>query len=124
MGHPEQDFQITVAQYLDRALPREYAWTAIGHGGGGRVRGGILKAMGVKPGWSDIIILKPSHIFDLVRFIGLELKSERGALSQSQRDVRRLIKSVGGMIYVCRTMDEVEGALRAELIPLRARVAA
>ena len=126
MRHEEQAFHIAVAQYLDVALPPEYPWTTIGHGGGGKTRGSILKAMGVKPGWPDIIILAPSISWgsSSSRFIGLELKAERGKLSPAQKDVHERILFVGGFVHICRTLAEVEGALRAEMIPLRAKMSA
>ncbi len=126
MNHVEQNFHIVVAQFLNLALPPEYPWTTIGHGGGGKTRGGILKAMGVKPGWPDIIILKPGFVDGNgnLRFIGLELKAERGRLSPQQNSVHGSIKIAGGMVYVTRTLAEVEGALRAEMIPLRAKMSA
>ena len=120
----EQAFHISVAQYLDVALPPEYPWTTIGHGGGGKTRGAILKAMGVKPGWGDIMILRPGFDGMSVRFIGLELKSERGRLSVAQKSVHMNIAMAGGIVYVCRTLAEVEGALLAEMIPLRAKMTA
>lgn len=124
MQRAEQDFHISVAQYLDLALPPEYPWTTIGHGGGGKTRGAILKAMGVKPGWPDIIILAPSISHVASRFIGLELKTSRGRLSPAQKDVHLNILYIGGFVHVCRTLAEVEGALLAEMIPLRAKMSA
>ncbi len=125
MNHVEQNFHIAVAQYLDLALPPEYPWTTIGHGGGGKVRGGILKAMGLKAGFPDIMILAPSFISQASsRFIGLELKTARGRLSSEQKHVHSLILFVGGFVHICRSLAEVEGALRAEMIPLRAKMSA
>lgn len=125
-SHPEQDLHKAVAQYLHLALPEEYEWTTIGHGGGGALRGAILKATGVKPGWPDIIILKPvdQHLYTgLVRFLGIELKAHKGSpLSNHQKHIRRRIFAIGGHVHVCRSLEQVQGCLRAEMIPLRINI--
>ena len=114
MRRPEQAFHIAVARYLDLALPPEYPWTTIGHGGGGKVRGAILKAMGVKPGWPDIIVLGARRV------IGLELKAAKGRMSRDQVELHSALMRAGALVYVCRDLTDVESALRDSNILLRA----
>ena len=122
---PEAAFQRRVAFYLSFALPQDAFWSAIGHGGGGKIRGAQLLLMGVKPGVPDIIILWCGI------FVGLELKAAKGTTSPAQDRAASKIEMAGGQYYVCRTIDDVIDALRLsgipsrvrEGIPLRARVA-
>ena len=53
---PEQALQQAVARYLELALPKYARFTAFPAGGGGRVRGARLKAMGLAKGVPDILI--------------------------------------------------------------------
>lgn len=128
---PEQDFHVTAADYLRRALPSTTPWTTIAHGAylgdgiktfkdGRRIpirvlRAAKLERMGLRPGWPDIIILAS-------RFVGLELKSRWGVLSDDQRAVHALIRGAGGEVYVVKTLDEIEAALWREKISLRCRI--
>ena len=117
MKRTEQSLHISVAQYLILALDPKIPWTTIGHGGGGAVRGAILKAMGVKPGWPDIMI------FVLPRPIFLELKSKKGSTSPAQLAIHHLLRSRGAATYVCRSVEEVIDVLTLEGLPLRAKIA-
>lgn len=116
--NPEQRLQIAVAQYLEHALKPPTWWSAIGHGGGGRVRGAFLKAMGVKPGIADLVFIHPTRDGPLV--VWIELKSEKGDQSDAQTDFEFAISEGGCLYFVARSVDEVEGFLRGVGIPLAA----
>ena len=61
---PEQALQIATAEFLDWALMPPYRWLHIPNGERrDAVIGKILKAMGVKPGAADALILGPSFPF-------------------------------------------------------------
>jgi hypothetical protein len=103
---------MAVAQFLALALPQHCVWTTFPAGGGGRIRGAQLKAMGLMAGWPDIQILVRSTAYDtsypLSRFIGLELKREKGGhVTQSQHDAHALIKNAGGAVYVVKALTEI-----------------
>lgn len=123
---PEQEFHKTVARFLDAALPPSCWWTTFPAGGGGKARGGKLKAMGLKPGVADILILQ-ARAGGFLHAIWIELKVPKGkgqskpqlAFAQAMADLSRAVT-----IHVCRTLEQVEAALRASYIPLRARVMA
>ena len=122
----EQIFHISAAEYLDLALPEHAAWTTFPAGGGGKTRGGILKAMGLKAGWPDIQILVRATAFDsarsMCRFIGLELKSKDGLVTKAQTDRHALIKKAGGQVYVVRTIDDIYSVLtKFEHLRLKAK---
>lgn len=116
MNRPEQSLHRAVAQYLEVALDPRIPWTTIGHGGGGKVRGAILKSMGVKPGWPDIMIfLGPQTIF-------LELKSPKGATSAHQKMLHMHLRARGAFVAICRSVEEVEDVLCDRGLPVRATV--
>jgi hypothetical protein len=117
---PEQQLQIQVARYLTLALRPPTLWTAIGHGGGGKVRGAILKAMGMQPGWPDFLIFHPD--FNEVCVLGVEMKSDVGSLSAPQRDVRDGFKAVNAIYLIARSVEMVQTYLRAYGIPLHAKL--
>ena len=118
MKRLEQQFQQSVAAYLERVLPPGVFWTAVGHGGGGRTRGAILKSMGVRPGVPDLIFLYHG------RFLGIELKAGKGTLSSAQDSCASLIVAAGGTWASARTLDDVERTLVAFGIPLKGVVRA
>ena len=113
---PEQSLHIAVANYLALALDPSIPWTTIGHGGGGAVRGAILKAMGVKPGWPDIIIFTHPVIF-------LELKSSVGTTSPDQKIVFAALRARGAHVHICRSCDDVQVVLEREGLTLKAKLA-
>lgn len=126
---PEQEFHKTVARFLNAALPPSCWWTTFPAGGGGKARGGKLKAMGLKPGVADILILyrRPfeAMLADrwAVRVLWLELKTPKGRLSDGQEAfTEKMGEFIGVAVEVCRSLDDVQGALEHAGINLNARV--
>ena len=123
-GQPEFRFHCDVADYLDKALPASCWWTTFPSGGGGKVRGGKLKAVGLKAGVPDIMILHR----DGTRFqiLWLELKAPNGRLSPAQAVFVRAMYSFQPSVgfAVCRTLEDVEAACVDAEIPMRAHVQA
>lgn len=122
---PEDQFQATVAQYLDRALPLASWWTATANGawlGGDKRRRMIqaarLKRTGVKNGAPDIIILWDG------RFFGIELKTGKTPQTQDQKDCEDAIHIAGGGYALARSLEGVETILRHWGFPLRATIGA
>lgn len=118
MANPEQAFQRAVAAFLDVALPHDCYWTAIGHGGGGELRGAILKGMGLKAGCPDVLIVHGGK----AHFI--ELKAPRGSLSPAQKLAHMAITEAGATVAVCKTLEQIEAALDGWGIALGATVKA
>lgn len=123
---PEQDLQKAVSQFLTLALthPQTF-WTAFPAGGGGKARGGQLKAMGLKAGVPDLLII------DRGRVLWIELKTDandaagtqRGKLSQAQKQAQEALRMAGCWIITCRSVDEVENVLRSWKVPMTGRIA-
>lgn len=101
------------AQYLAKVLKPDVVWTTFPAGGGGKARGGMLKALGLKAGWPDIQIIREG------RYYGVELKAIEGSLSKAQRDVHEQIKLAGGYVSVCRSVNDLERQIVDWRIPNR-----
>ncbi len=114
--HPEDDLHITIAQFLDLALPDDAVWTTVEHGGyRTKTEAAKLKAKGVKPGWPDIQIVYRG------RMVCFELKAPGRKLSPVQIDMHARLSLAGVLIYpgVVTCVEQVEGFLRP-IIPLKA----
>lgn len=116
MKRPEQTLQIQVAKYLAVALKPPVWWSAIGHGGGGASRGAFLKAMGMKAGVPDIILLWPNNK------AGIELKAPKGKLSPAQKQIIKDWSAAGAYVGVCKSLEEVAALLTKLGVPLHASV--
>lgn len=110
--------QCAVVGYLTLAFPKGcgVVWTHFPAGGGGKVRGAMLKRAGLRPGMPDIVIFHDSRTF----FI--ELKTDKGRLSKVQSDCHADLWSAGFPVAVARSVDEVENLLRSWKIPTQARI--
>jgi hypothetical protein len=117
MKRPEQAFQQQVAQYLALSLGGTAWFSAIPLGGGGRLRGAILKGMGVKSGIPDIFIVDGGRVF------GLELKAPKGTVSEAQERSHSDLRRAGCPVAVCKSIAEVAIFLERHGIAVKARLA-
>lgn len=100
--------------YLSKALPVGAYYSSIDIGTAGSARQGMLrKARGVRPGISDMIV-----VYNNVT-IWLELKVG-SSLSPAQQLFRDAVTANGHLWALARSTEDVEAALRAAGIPLRA----
>jgi hypothetical protein len=125
MKKPEQALHIQVARFLKLVLREPTLWSTFPAGGGGKVRGSFLKAMGLQAGMPDILIFDRGPTINngvtFTRLIGLELKAGKGRQSDSQKDIARRFEQVGGVYLIARSLDEVEILLRAAGVPVYAK---
>lgn len=99
----EHELQIQVAQYLNLVLPSQTAWHHSPNEGKHKIHYRKLqKKKGLHAGWPDIEIIHRG------RFIGIELKTEKGRLSKAQKLCHSKITMAGGLITVCRSLEEVQ----------------
>jgi hypothetical protein len=105
-------------RFLGTALPPDSFMFAVTNQRGTRRKFemGVLKAMGARAGVPDLVILHRG------RFIGLEVKAEKGKLSDRQADCADAIVNAGGFFSVVRSVEEAERCLRAWGVILRATV--
>jgi hypothetical protein len=113
--HPEAALQRTIAAYLSWALAPPAYWSAIGHGGGGQMRGRILKGMGVKAGLPDILIVHDG----IAHWI--ELKAEKGVLSDAQIVTHAALRAAKCPVAVVRSLDELRLLLAGPWWPIPLR---
>lgn len=122
----EAQLHRSVAAFLRQALKPPTTWTTMPAGGGGRIRGAQLKAMGLQPGWPDLVVIHRlparAHVGSIVA--GIELKTKKGSQSVEQESVQKEFENAGCLYYVARSLEEVEGFLRGAGIPLHATVSA
>ena len=108
-NRPEQAIQKAVIQYL-MILENLGELTFFHVPNGGRrskTEGGIFKAMGVKPGVADLVILLPGG-----RTAFIEIKAGKGRLSPAQKAFRNTAEVLGFPFAECRAVDEVERFVR------------
>ena len=112
MYKTEDEIQIEVANWLDHKLPKNWRWYHPPNGGWRKKStAGRLKAMGVKAGIPDVVILRPdgSPIY-------IELKSFGGVLSNAQKAFRDWCAETRQPYFVARSVGEVEVALKEYLM--------
>lgn len=118
MIHHEWKAQETDHTFLRHALPPDAYFTAIDHGRLGRGKSGIAagaarKRRGVKAGIPDWLIV----------WRGVTLWIERkvnAGVSTEQKLARDALRANGHLWVLARTLDDIEAALVAAGIPLRA----
>ena len=60
----------------------------------------IFKAMGLKSGVSDVIVLMPNKV------LFIEFKAAKGAQTPKQRDFQQAVETLGFDYYICRSLEE------------------
>lgn len=118
-AQPERQFQRAVAEYLSCALPADAVFTAIPAGDGR-----VTRAPGYRAGMPDIMVMYYDVNGDGPKVICFELKAKLGRLSRAQIHTHNALRIAGASVYTVKTLSEVEGWLRLNGIPLRAKVAA
>ena len=115
----ESSIQTAIMRYLDHALPASYRAFAIPNGGKrDRITGAIMKREGVKAGVPDIAIVRGGgHI------AFLEVKNEKGRLSNSQQEFRDWCGANSVPFAIVRGVADAEAFLLDLGIPIRARAA-
>jgi VRR-NUC domain len=113
----EYEFHLQVAKFLNYALDKNSMWAHCPNGGYRHAtEAKRLKAMGVMPGLPDILILNNG------RATWVELKREKRAyLSPAQAHCHKRLLAAGSPVSVCRNLDDLEAALVAAGIPIKAR---
>jgi hypothetical protein len=111
--NPEAQLHKAAADYLDRILPPKSWWTTIPAGGGGVIRGAILKRLGYQAGTPDLLICFAGK----AHFI--ELKAKQGRLSAEQVGQMEALNEASVPVEVCRSITDIGLALSRWQIPTR-----
>ena len=103
----ETQFHKAVVSYLS-ALKLRCFWFHVPNTHSGGVRWGAkLKSMGLRAGVADLVFFLPGG-----KAVCMELKTPKGRLSDSQKEFRESCSDLGVGYVVCRSMEDVEEALR------------
>jgi hypothetical protein len=98
---PEQQIQRAVFQHLhQRGAPNVFAFHPANGGWRSAVEGAIFKALGVVAGVPDVVVIRDGVTY------ALELKSEGGHLSDSQRATHEAMIAAGAIVGVAIGLDE------------------
>lgn len=68
------------------------------------IEGNRMKAMGVVPGVSDLIYLRPKDEGNLY----IEMKTETGVQSKEQKEFEQLVTRLGYQYIICRSFDQFQ----------------
>lgn len=108
MNHEESKLQKSCVAWF-RAQYRQYA-SLLTHptneGNGNRISGAIHKGEGTIPGVTDLLLFLPSEYDRMYFGLGLELKTDTGRQSQSQKDFQAMFQAAGYCYIVIRSLDE------------------
>lgn len=116
--HIEDDLQRDVMTYLRAVLPDTVrAWHTPNGGKRNAREAARLKAQGVMPGVSDVLIMW--NEFGSVGVACIELKAPKGTTSEAQKDFLAFANSVECWTFICRSVDDVKAALKSCEIPTK-----
>jgi len=120
MNRPEEQLQRAVVMLLQIYESRGLlAFCAVPNGGWrSKAEAGAFVALGVRRGVPDLLVWALGGCF------GVELKSAKGGLSVEQVAWRNTLASLGHRVYVCRSVEDVEAALRLEAVPAVGKLSA
>lgn len=127
MIRAEQRIQQAIADLLHHVLPDEVVWSAVGHGGGGKTRGAILKSMGLLPGVPDMVVMWRDSLtlegevlkLSTTATLWLEVKSPKGRQSSEQREFQRRVVALGHRYHLVHSPEEAYDALRRAGCPVK-----
>lgn len=89
-------------------------------GNGNRISGAIHKAEGTVAGVPDLLLFLPSyipsegsngHVFTAVHGLGIEMKTDKGIQSSSQKDYQRLFQAAGYYYQIVRSLEDFKNLI-------------
>lgn len=126
----EQRFHLAVAEYLDAILDPAltYWWHTPNGGARSPVEAAILKAMGVRAGFPDIVVLALEAATlggvetGIHKLCLMELKRPDGTgrMSPAQEETHRRLSGLAAVPFLCESLEHVRLALESDGIPMRA----
>ena len=114
---PEQALHRDVAEYLTYCLGQRTWFSTMPLGGGGYSHGARNKQLGTKKGLPDILVISGGYA------TWLELKAPKGRVSEAQEACHAALRAAGCGVYIVRSLDDLEAALRDAGVPMKARAA-
>lgn len=105
MTHGEDTLQMACVRWFDYQHARD-SWALFHVPNGGRrnpKEAARFKAMGVRAGVPDLMLLLPRHGYS---YLAIELKYGKNTQTQAQKDYERRINANGGVYVVVRSIEE------------------
>jgi hypothetical protein len=118
-ARPEQAAQRAIVDYLRLAVPRAVVFHVPNGGWRSRAEAGILKSLGVVAGVSDLVIL-----FHDGRVAFVEIKADKGRVSQAQNDFLAAVAGFGHLTAIVRGVSDMGDRLAEWGVRTRVKVAA
>lgn len=108
---PEHDFQVAAIQWFRLQYPelRDVLFAVPNGSVRDKITGARLKAEGVTPGVSDLLLLKPNRFYGC---LAIEMKTPKGRQSDSQKEWQKHIEAQGNKYVVCHDMDEFQAEVK------------
>ena len=112
MNNAESRLQQACIKWVRYQYPDLIIYAIPNGGKRNAVTGAILKAEGVLAGVADLFVAKatPHH-----HGLYIEMKTERGRQSESQKAFERAVVGEGYRYAVCRSFEDFEGVVREYL---------
>ena len=104
MRHRESQLQIFCMRWFHLQWPalRMLMFHPKNEGHGNRAAGAIAKAEGVVAGVADLVLLVPNAEHHC---LCLELKTEKGRQSKTQKEFQKVIEAAGGAYHIVRDIE-------------------
>ena len=104
-SHLEDRLQIACVRWFSFQYPDLAAYLHHSPNGGKRSKteAAIFKAMGTKAGFPDLLFFHPNASHP---FIGIEMKTQKGRQSPSQREYQQLFLNIGADYRIVRSLDD------------------
>ena len=111
MRHEESNIQIACVRWFRLAYPEPRYLICTFPNGGSRniVTASILKAEGSRAGMPDLVIFAQNKCF----FV--EMKAKTGRISESQKEIEKILTGMGFKHYICRSFDEFKIVVENEI---------
>ena len=112
MRHLEDTLQKNCVKWFNLAHPRELLVHCPNGGFRDAREAAKFKEMGVRSGFPDLFLYRPSGEF---HGLALELKAGKGRQSDSQKEMEARLNALGYRYTVIRSFDEFRAAVEAYL---------
>ena len=104
--NPEYHLQCEIIEVLKLVLKKNALMTCFPSGGGGKIRGAMLKRMGLVAGWPDIQIVYKG------KYYGLEVKTPKGVVSENQKSLHESLTKQGAKVAIVRSPYDAMNQIR------------
>lgn len=110
MRHEEESLQMACVKWFDIQYRhiRDYLHHSPNGGRRNRIEAARFKAMGVRAGFPDLILMIPSGGHP---FLAIEMKSQTGTVRETQKHFKEIFERVGALYVVVRTFDDFRATI-------------